>query len=491
MASDEHGADRKAVDLAGVLGRSAARPPEKRNAIGLDEAGGGKRRREREQRAHRGDHESQAPLRQPGADQDRLERQPFRDEAVQRRQRRNRRAADQERDRRARQTMDQAAELLHVALAGRAHDRARAEEQQALEQRMVEHVQQRGRHRQRRRKLHAVRPKRHRKAQADEDDPDILDRGIGEQPLEILLHQRVEHAENRSDAAETQRDQAPPPDRRAEQVEHDADEAVDRDLGHHAAHQRGDVARRGRMGERQPDVQRHQSCFRSGAGENKQKHQAGREGVGTARADCFEGVAAVRAREQAKGQQQSERAAGRHQKIHVAGADVLRMAMVRQHQRPGRQRHELPGDQKREGVVGQHDEIHSRKIGRVERQDPRLRLFMAAVAQRIEARQRAAEIGDEQEKRGERIEAKPCAGARQADLEAERLRRQAHPKVPERRGKAGKADQKACEIDRNEAPGPAAQHDARGRNAQQRRHAPQSNKGRHWRQPLFAGTLWG
>ena len=38
--------------------------------------------------------------------------------------------------------------------------------------------------------------------------------------------------------------------------------------------------------------------------------------------------------------------------------------MVRHHQRPGRQRHELPRDQKAECVVGQHDEIHAGEIGR-------------------------------------------------------------------------------------------------------------------------------
>ena len=60
-------------------------------------------------------------------------------------------AADQERERRLRHAVDQAAELLHVALAGGGEHRAGAEEQQALEQRMVEHVKQRRGQRQRRR----------------------------------------------------------------------------------------------------------------------------------------------------------------------------------------------------------------------------------------------------------------------------------------------------------------------------------------------------
>ena len=48
-------------------------------------------------------------------------------------------------ERGARHAVDQPAEPLHVALAGGAEHRAGAEEQQALEQRVVEDVQQRRR----------------------------------------------------------------------------------------------------------------------------------------------------------------------------------------------------------------------------------------------------------------------------------------------------------------------------------------------------------
>ena len=52
--------------------------------------------------------------------------------------------------------MDEPAELLHVALAGRGQHGAGAEEQQALEQRVVEDVEQRRGERERRRPSHAV-----------------------------------------------------------------------------------------------------------------------------------------------------------------------------------------------------------------------------------------------------------------------------------------------------------------------------------------------
>ena len=42
--------------------------------------------------------------------------------------------------------------------------------------------------------VHVVRLEREREAEADEDDADVLDRAVGEQALEVVLHQRVEHA---------------------------------------------------------------------------------------------------------------------------------------------------------------------------------------------------------------------------------------------------------------------------------------------------------
>ncbi len=82
-----------------------------------------------------------------------------------------------------RHAVDQAAELFHVALAGRAQHRAGAEEQQALEQRVVEHVQQRRRSAPAPRAgIHAVGLERQRQAEPMQRSmPDILDRRIGQQ----------------------------------------------------------------------------------------------------------------------------------------------------------------------------------------------------------------------------------------------------------------------------------------------------------------------
>ena len=84
--------------------------------------------------------------------------------------------------------------MLHVALAGRGQNRAGAKEQQALEKRMVEHVQEAGGQRQRRGRGHVKGLERQSEPETDEDDPDILDRVIGEKALEVVLHQCIEDA---------------------------------------------------------------------------------------------------------------------------------------------------------------------------------------------------------------------------------------------------------------------------------------------------------
>ena len=224
-----------------------------------------------------------------------------------------------------------------------------------------------------------------RQPKADEDDADILHRVIGEQPLEIVLHQRIEHAHHGGDAAKREHDDAPPPGRRRRQIEHDADEAVDRDLGHHAAHQRRDMARRRRMRERQPDMQRHEAGLGAGADQRQDQGKRAEHRGRVRRAHLREGVEPVGPREQAEGEQQSQRAEARHDQIDVAGADIVGHAMVRHDQRPRRQRHELPGDEKSEGVVGQHDERHAGEKGRIERQHALRRRLVAAIAEREQA----------------------------------------------------------------------------------------------------------
>ena len=79
-----------------------------------------------------------------------------------------------------------------------------AEEQQALEQRVVEGVQQRGGHRQRRRGVEAAGVEGVGEAEADEDEADVLDRAVGEHALEVVVHQRLQDADEPARRADDQ-----------------------------------------------------------------------------------------------------------------------------------------------------------------------------------------------------------------------------------------------------------------------------------------------
>jgi len=239
---------------------------------------------------------------------------------------------------------------------------------------------------------------RQRQAETHEYDADVLDRAVGEQAFEILLHQGVQDAQHRGDASEAKHDDAPRPGWRSQQVEDDPDEGVDGNLGHDATHQGGDVTGRGRMGKRQPDVQRHQAGLRSGAEQHQDEHEyAGRLAVldGT---DRGKPVASRGSGEQAECQQQRQRAEARHHQIDIARPCVAGFAVMRHDQRPRCQRHEFPAQQKGEGVVRQHHEIHAGKKSREEWQHAVGGGFVTAVAQAVAARRGAAEIDHDQKK---------------------------------------------------------------------------------------------
>ena len=79
--------------------------------------------------------------------------------------------------------------------------------------------------------------------------------------------------------------------------------------------------------------------------------------------------------------------------------------MVGYDQCPRRERHELPGEQEDEGIVGDDHQIHRREKRRDKRQHALRRRFMPAVADRVEAGNGPAQIDDDEEESGQRIEA--------------------------------------------------------------------------------------
>ena len=97
--------------------RSVRGRPRKVMPNALAEAGSGERGRQRQHRPDRGRQYLQDPGRHHRGQQDGLESQPFGNEAVKRRQRRNGDAADQEHESGAGHVVDEAAKVVHVAFS--------------------------------------------------------------------------------------------------------------------------------------------------------------------------------------------------------------------------------------------------------------------------------------------------------------------------------------------------------------------------------------
>ena len=73
-------------------------------------------------------------------------------------------------------------------------------------------------------------------ADADKNDSDVLNRMIGEQSFQVVLHQRVQHAQQCGDHAYGEHETTPPRRAATQQIECDPHEAVHAHLNHHAGH---------------------------------------------------------------------------------------------------------------------------------------------------------------------------------------------------------------------------------------------------------------
>ena len=231
------------------------------------------------------------------------------------------------------------------------------QEEQALEggmiQTMVEHRCQR----QRRQRSHAEGLEGQGQADADEEQADVLDRGISQEPLHVALHGGEDDAEQRRDQAQREDRDAPPPQGLMEQVEGNPEYAVDRGLEHDPAHHRRNRRRGGRVRLGQPDVQRQQACFGAEAEQGEGERGAGPEGAVLGVAHVGESVAGDTfvspALQHAEAEQDADRADMSDQEIEIAGAADLGDAVVGGDQEERRQGHRFPGHHEGVGVIGE------------------------------------------------------------------------------------------------------------------------------------------
>ena len=98
--------------------------------------------------------------------------------------------------------MDQSAETGQIAGSGGAGHGAGAQEEQALEDGMIEDVQQGGSEGECRDSRHSAVAEGHGQSEAGYHDANIFDGRIGEQPFDVLLDNREEHADHGGDAAD-------------------------------------------------------------------------------------------------------------------------------------------------------------------------------------------------------------------------------------------------------------------------------------------------
>ena len=204
--------------------------------------------------------------------QEGLQRQPFRGEAVEERDARDRERADEERRAAPRHPPQEPTEPVELEPPGRPLENPGGKEEQRLERCVVDGVQQGRAERERRPLIGPVAAEQETRTEPQCDDAEVLHGRVCEEPLEVALEQRVGDAAERGQSAQGEHGHADPGGHRAEPIDEDADEAVGGDRHHDAAHQGGDVRRGDRVGTREPGVHRHQPGLRPEADDRRDRN---------------------------------------------------------------------------------------------------------------------------------------------------------------------------------------------------------------------------
>jgi hypothetical protein len=105
-------------------------------------------------------------------------------------------------------------------------------------------------------------------------------------------------------------------------------------------------------------------------------------------------------RKHAKGEQQKQCAAARHDEIELCRAQRLWLAIIDEDQHPGGQRHRLPGNKEGKRIVREHGHIHRGYEERKDRQNPLRLVFVTAVIDTVDGCRYCAPIHDGEEEGG-------------------------------------------------------------------------------------------
>ena len=331
--------------------------------------------------------------------------QQFGDEAVEGRQGADGRRAREEEDRRERHVLRKPAQRVERRGMGLREDVARAEKEQALEQRVVERVQQGARDAAQRDELVARGFAQRGDAESDEDDADVLDRGVGQQAFHVVLHGCEDHAPQARDDARREQDHSGGVQERlfAQRGRH-AQDAVDARLDHHARHQGRDVRRGCGVRLRKPDVHREKSRLHAEARQEHQQQRQSRLRAEVVAQRAERGGAAGRVEPYEADDEQHE-ADVHHNQVGERRAPDFAPLGVEEDQQERRHGHQFPEKEEREAAVrkdhAQHGVEHRHQRRVVQRDVGRgfLGKAVGQIAPRVEHGGDGADRDDHDEQR--------------------------------------------------------------------------------------------
>ena len=316
------------------------------------------------------------------------------------------------------------------------HHRPRAKEQQPLEGGMIQHVQQPAGETQRRDRRQAVANPQQAQSDADRDDADVFHAGIGQQPFQVALRQREQHAVQPRGDAQAQHEPGAP-GRHATQQRQRAENSVDARLDHHARHHRRHRTRRRRMRLGEPDVERDQAGLGSKTNQRQQEQAAGRAGRRRVRREILR---AARATQQEEQRQQKRQADVAGHQIGPARFPHAGRRVVVDHQEERRQGHRLPGHEEEHAVPRQQHDRQARDQRVVEQPEPPriASVPRPEIADGVDRGQPGKQEGRQEEKRGQRIDPRRERAVRHVPGERPRGIRAEHQRQ-RRRDQAGQA----------------------------------------------------
>ena len=192
-----HGCPHQHAALDGTLGAGRARLPKEDHSAHLDEAGEreGPRHAEQHQGGNRG--QGNASRRVHGVKEPQ-EHEPFADESVEWRKTANGGCPEREEPGCPRHRAPEPAKAAHLPGARGVQHRTGAEEKKGLEQPVIPYVQEPAGQGEEPPRGIAVLRGDERKAEADEDDADVLHAVVGEEPLEVVLAERERDSQHRA-----------------------------------------------------------------------------------------------------------------------------------------------------------------------------------------------------------------------------------------------------------------------------------------------------